>query len=232
MWLLLVLACPGDPSSASCDDLPTAPRLAACFGSETLDWNGYGTAALAVDGEIVSVERGPFPAACDVRFSGEGGGDATIVVVEAGDGSRTTVGVDVAEAAGRFTVGEQVQLDVSYTFGEFGPDTAWVEVRDGAGEDLLVVATAGEVAGLRVPAGVTATEGEALCTAHDECGDWSAFPLDVAVGGEDVVVGYGATASVGGWTVAHGGLERQAESDGGSCPDWFVAHVAAAFVRD
>lgn len=227
----LLAACYGIPLPGSCESLPEPPPVAACFGSADIVWEGWGTAATAVSGTVTSVTRGPFPVDCDVRFGGVTDGEALVLVVEDAGGASTTVGLVAPGLGDPVAVGDTVALDLSYTFGEWGPDLAWAVLSDEAGE-RVVVATAGSLEEVRVPAGATLAEGRRRCTEDDGCGVWSAYDLDVAVGGAEASVPYGEEADVGGWHVAHGGLELQEEGQTGTCPDWFVAHASVAMVRE
>lgn len=228
--LALLAACDGVPIPGSCDALPEPPPVAACFGGDDVAWEGYGTVATALSGTVMSASHGPFPADCDVRFGGLVDGDALLLVVEDAAGGRVVAGLVAPGLGDPVAVGDTVGLDLSYTFGEFGPDLAWAVLSDEAGE-RVVVATAGSLEEVRTPEGVTLAEGDTRCTEDDGCGEWSAYDLDVAVDGDAASVPYGEEADVGGWHVVHGGLERQAEGQMGTCPDWFVAHASVATIR-
>lgn len=225
--LLLLLACdtPETPPT-SCDAL-VAPPVVACFGTG-VPYDGYGTLAAEVSGTVTTVGVGNLPDACVAELgNGQDVDDAVVVEILGDDGGTYTAawgvpGVTEAPVA----VGAVVSLDLSYTFGEFGPDVGHVMLDGGR----LAVAEAGALDDLVVPEGVVVTEGEARCTEEDDCGTWSKYDVDVAVGGEQVGVRYGEAGEVGGVQIAHGGYERQAQGQGGLCPDWFVAHVTLGVV--
>ncbi|MDP2310976.1 MAG: hypothetical protein Q8P18_33460 [Pseudomonadota bacterium] len=234
--LLLALplaACTWDVPE-TCDDLPEPPDVGACFGNPGLDYPGYGTAELSVTGTVTSVTTAPVPDACDVRFFHLAGSteDAVVLVVADADGVETTVGLTAPDLVAPVVVGDTVSLDLAYTFGEFGPDEGHVVLADGAGIERVVIGVAGSLADLATPADVVLEQGGMVCTQHDECGTWSAFDFTVSAEGDVGSVPYGQEAAVGPWRVVHAGDELQAINTGGVCPDWFVAHVAAAFVRE
>ncbi|MES2640001.1 MAG: hypothetical protein V4850_10980 [Myxococcota bacterium] len=231
---LLLSACLGGDLPQTCEDLPEVPAVGACFGNPGLEYPGYGTADLAVTGTVTSVTTGPFPDACDVSFSAVwgSGAEGLILVVTDADGVETTVGLAAPGLDSPVEEGDRVSLDLAYVFGDFGPDRGRVVLADEAGVEQLVISVAGTLADLATPADVTLDQGDPICTQHDECGAWSAFDFWVTTADDQGVVAYGDEEDIGPWRVVHAGDEQQTPETSSGCPDWFVAHVAAAFVRE
>lgn len=234
LFALSLSACPGGEVPGTCEDLPEPPAVGACFGNPGLAYPGYGTADLAVTGTVTSVTTGPVPEACDVGFFdlATRDADALLLVVTDAEGVETTVGLVAPDLGEPVAVGDPVSLDLHYVFGDFGPDEGRVVLTDAAGVERVVVSVAGTVADLATPTDLLLEQGTLLCVQEDECGSWSAFDFLVTVGTEEAPVPYGGEASVGPWRVIHAGDEHQTPDTQSGCPDWFVAHVAGAFVRE
>ncbi len=230
--LLLLAACEWVALPEACEDLPVPPAVGACFGRPGLDYPGFGPVTLTVAGSVTSVDTGPYPEACDIRFGGAPDDDAVILVVTDAEGVETAVGLVVPDLEDPVEEGDSVSLDLGYTFGEFGPDLGWASLADEAGVEQVVVGLAGTVDAVRAPADVRLDYGDVRCTQADPCGTWSAFDLDVAAADAAGSVPYGEQEGVGAWRVTHGGFERQATGARSNCPDWFVGHVSAAFARE
>ena len=91
------------------------------------------------------------------------------------------------------------------------------------------VASGGSVSDLgNVP--LTFRQGAAICAQHDTCGDWNRYDLEVLDNGGWTRLPHGATLTLGGYRVIHGGVAEQVSAAG--CPDWYVADVHVAVIRD
>lgn len=225
--LPLLAACATLPTKEACADL-TTPPVVACFGGDTLDWPGYGTLEMDVEATVVSVGTGPRPDTCAVDVGNDLFEQGLVVELESADGARYTVGLTVPEMSGTLVaVGDTLSVSAAYTFGEFGPNLGVVRLEK-AGTTVVLVATGGELTDL--PDDLDASEGAVRCTEDDGCGVYSKYDLNVQFGGDSTSVLYGESATLGAARVVHGGYEQAAPSQGGTCPDWYVAHVTLAVV--
>ncbi len=229
LLLLLLSACATLPTKDGCADL-VPPPVVACFGGDGLDWPGYGTLEMAVDGTVVSVSTGGRPDACLVDVGNDTFQEGLVVEVESAAGARYVVGIQVPQYEGAVLAeGDAVSLLADFTFGEFGPDRGSVRVEED-GTLVALVATGGNRDDL--PDDLDASESQVRCTEDDGCGVFSKYDLNVMFGDDTANVRYGESAAIGAARVVHGGYEQAAPSEGGTCPDWFVAHVTLAVVAE
>lgn len=225
---VVLLSCGGIPGT--CAEVDTPPVMGACFGGDRFSWDGYTPVeTTTIEGEVVSAGEARFPDECNVVVADIGDQKATIIETSDGLGTTNFFAWHLPEEHLAIEVGDEVSVEVAYTPGGFGPDLGRVVVRDAAGIERMVFSVAGEVGDLRVPTELEAERGTVVCEEHHTCGDWSAYALKLTSGGDTVEVPYGGTANIGAWRVYHGGLELEAAPNTGTCPDYYVAHVAAGF---
>ncbi|MDP2311881.1 MAG: hypothetical protein Q8P41_03185 [Pseudomonadota bacterium] len=228
MLLLLLAAC-DTPSVEECADL-APPPVSACFGGETLTYEGFSDLAASAEGTVVSVARGPRPEACLVTVGNGALEQGLVIVFEDAAGVAWTVAVDVPDLADTFlAAGDTVSFTGTYSFGGFTPAEGAVALYDADGNLRLLVEQAGWIEDLPLP-DVEVTEGQQRCTVVDDCGDYSKYDMDVTVAGQHATVAYGEQADLDGLRVVHGGYQRAPTLVGDVCEDWIPDRLALAVV--
>ena len=154
--------------------------------------------------------------------------DVSWFELEDTSGDRYTVAITAGDDTPTFEPGDELDVRYSFMFGGFGPDSGNLEIRANDGTLIGWVGEAGSLDGLAMPDELErVSEGAVVCSERSTgCGDWRAYDLEVAAGGVDATVPYGATAQVGELALLHGGYEHEISSGAQGCPDWYVSHVA------
>lgn len=228
--LLLLLGACHLPVKNGCAAKPEPPALGACLGGGAMDWDGYSPVHVTLPGTVTTVGQGAGPDGC-VSFGYDPDASATELGLALDEGGTAVLALGLGGEAPPVAEGEAVTVRFDCEVAEFGPAECAVTLSAADGQ-RLVLGVSGSEEGLVTPEGVELRRGEPVCAEADECGDWSAYDLVVSAGGAEVTVPYAGSAEVGGWKVLHGGAEHALESDGGGCPDWFVAHDAALFLAE
>lgn len=186
---------------------------------------GYRGWSASLSGPVLDAGRGDPPADCfDLALMAStvalDRDEAAWLRAEDPTGAGWVVGWWLPDGPDAPEIGVEVQVDLSWAPGMFGPSIGRVSVTDPAGL-LAWVAIGGTLDDLADPP-LPLARGEVVARDHDDCGAWASYAL--LAGG--VVVPYGGVEEVAGFEVRHGGLDEATRYDG--CPDWFVAHAAVA----
>jgi hypothetical protein len=219
---------------AACSVLPEPPIVNLCvqpIGGWQDGVSFYADLSVQLSGTVTSVAKGPVPGGC---FQSAGASDSEIVALtmrtELPTGTTDwNVEYQVPTNTVVWTVGDAVE--VAYVRRSGGWSRVISELSLGRGQAADVYVGMGGVVADLDSAPLTFRQGSAICLQHDQCGDWSSYDLEAQDGSGWLRVSYGATISVGGYRITHGGLSEDLVPTT-TCEDWFVSDVRVAALRD
>jgi len=227
----------GPPSDAtplaSCSTLPQAPAIDSC-ARPVGGWGnvppGSGSLAVKLGGTITAVATGPITGGCLQPGAATTGEIVALTVHADSDAGAADWDVEYMVPANIVTWKAGQHIEVAYTQngGGWSPFVSALTLNVGQAVDVYI-GTGGQAADLSdVP--LTFRQGSAVCFERDTCGDWSGYDLEVKDTNGWKRIPYGATVSLGGYVVVHGGMAEQLTSNP-TCADWYVSHVRVAVLR-
>jgi hypothetical protein len=125
-------------------------------------------------------------------------------------------------------VGQHLDVAYSMSGGGFSPTLSSLTLNIGQAVDVYIGIGGHDYDLSDVP--LTFRQGAAVCRQHDPCGDWAGYDLEVKDTNGWTRVPYGATTSLGGYTIVHGGMAEELSAVT-TCADWYVSRVRVAVLR-
>ena len=187
--------------------------------------------SVQLSGTITAVATGPVTGGCFQSAASSGSEIVALAVRTQADGGTTDWNVEYQVPANHvvWTVGEHIDVAYTASGGGWSPVISSLTLNFGQAVDVYI-GVGSDVADLSdVP--LSFRQGSAICLENDECGDWSSYDLEVKDTSGWTSVPYGATTSVGGYRIIHGGLSKQLNSST-RCADWYVSSVRIAVLRN
>jgi len=187
--------------------------------------------SVQLSGTITAVATGPVTGGCFQSAASSGSEIVALAVRTQADGGTTDWNVEYQVPANNvvWTVGEHIDVAYTASGGGWSPVISSLTLNFGQAVDVYI-GVGSDVADLSdVP--LSFRQGSAICLENDECGDWSSYDLEVKDTSGWTSVPYGATTSVGGYRIIHGGLSKQLNSST-RCADWYVSSVRIAVLRN
>ena len=227
----------GSPSDASplpvCADVLKTPAVDSC-ARPVGGWGsvppGSGTTSVKLVGTITAVAKGPVTGGCLQPGSTTTGEIVALTVHADSDAGAADWDVEYQVPANNVTWKAGQRIDVAYTQsgGGWVPLVSALTLNVGQAVDVYIGIGGRDSDLSDVP--LTFRQGPAICLEHHTCGDWSGYDLEVKDAGGWLRLPYGATTSVAGYAVVHGGMAEQLTANT-ACADWYVSQVRVAVLR-
>ncbi len=241
--LVPALALAACPTTAPCPDVADAPVVAACFqpegGWDEGFWMNQEQPVQEVEGTITSIEAGTV-GACFTGGTHPGsdvdlaGADTVVLSIRDGDADAWELAFVLPDADPELfgAVDDEVTVRYHFRFGGFSPDAGFAHLYGPEGI-VAAVAESGGLESIELPGEVTLSDGGAICSRVEDCGEWSRHDLTVDTTLDESLdafpLGYGATvaAQEGDHRFVHAGFEVTDDAYD-TCADWFVADLTVA----
>jgi hypothetical protein len=195
-----------------------APGFGACFSDEA---PGALTPSDMFSGVVESIDRAA-PSCQGFGDTNASGGMHSITVT---DGERSLViTLRLPWSEPLVAVGETIQVEKDYGWGQWSPSTGRLVLRDAEGTVLLwLERVLSGPESLIPPAGMSAVDGAIACSYDDSCGIRTRKSLLVRADDAQADIPYGGSADVGDYVFLNGG-DTDFEFTGG-CTDTGSSHV-------